>query len=208
MGDMMGDSAQEQHREWSRAEVEAALREILMDSLGVSEAEATPSASLVKDLGAESIDFLDIGFKIQQTLGVNLQTAEIRDRIMAWGSLIHPALVEILAARFEVKATVDELRSLEKGGLSRIFDHLRETQGLSGGPDATNEVGRELLRGLVKEFAGLGFSVSETDQEDLLTIMRTDLSARRLTERTLDLLTVGALVDFICAKLGPRLRAS
>jgi len=28
-----------------------------------------PSASLVKDLGAESIDFLDIGFKIQQTFG-------------------------------------------------------------------------------------------------------------------------------------------
>jgi acyl carrier protein len=204
----MTDSAQEQRREWSRADVETALREILVDSLGVQEAEVVPSASLVKGLGAESIDFLDIGFKIQQTLGVNLQTAEIRDRIMAWGSLIHPALVEILTGRFDVAVTVEELRGLEKGGLDKILGHLRATQGLSVGPETADEIGRELLRRLVKEFAGLGFSVSEADQGDLLGIMHTDLSTRRLTERTLDLLTVGALTDFICAKLGPRLRAA
>ncbi len=204
----MADSALEQHREWSRAEVEAALREILVDSLGVQAAEVTPAASLVKDLGAESIDFLDIGFKIQQILGVNLQTAEIRDRIMAWGSLIHPGLVEILTGRYDVSVTPDELRALERGGLAKIFDHLRATQNFSAGPEAADEVGRELLRRLVKEFAALGFSVSDADQRDLLAIMRSDLSARRLTERTLDLLTVGALTDFICAKLGPRLRAA
>jgi len=53
----------------------------------------------------------------------------------------------------------------------------------------------------------LDSTVSEADQEDMLRVMQTDLSPRRLTERTLDLLTVGALVDFICAKLGARLRA-
>jgi acyl carrier protein len=204
----MAESTQEQLRTWCRAEVETALQEILVDSLGVQEAEVTLSASLVKKLGAESIDFLDIGFKIQQTLGVNLQTAEIRDRIMAWGALINPALVEILTGRFEVTVTVDELRDLEKGGLTKIFEHLRATRNLSVGSEAADEVGRELLRRLVKEFAALGFSVSDADQRDLLAIMRTDLSARRLTERTLDLLTVGALADFICAKLGPRLRAA
>jgi acyl carrier protein len=204
----MADSAQEQLRTWSRAEVETALQEILVDSLGVQDADVTPSASLVKELGAESIDFLDIGFKIQQTLGVNLQTSEIRDRIMAWGSLIQPALVEILTGRFEVTVAGDELRGLEKGGLTKIFEHLRATRNLSVGSEAADEVGRELLRRLVKEFAALGFSVSDADQRDLLVIMRTDLSARRLTERTLDLLTVGALADFICAKLGPRLRAA
>ena len=126
----MTNSAQEQHREWSRAEVEASLREILVDSLGLQEAEVIPSASLVKDLGAESIDFLDIGFKIQQTFGVNLQTAEIRDIIMAWGSLIHPALAEILTGRYNLTVTVDELRGLEKGGLDKILEHLRSAQGL------------------------------------------------------------------------------
>jgi acyl carrier protein len=204
----MANSAQEQHREWSRAEVEVSLREILVDSLGIQEAEVIPSASLVKDLGAESIDFLDIGFKIQQTFGVNLQTAEIRDIIMAWGSLIHPALAEILTGRYNLTVTVDELRGLEKGGLDKILEHLRSSQGFTGTPEAADEIGRELLRRLVKEFAALGFTVNEVDHRDLLGVMRTDLSARRITERTLNLLTAGALVNFICAKLGPRLRAA
>lgn len=64
------------------------------------------------------------------------------------------------------------------------------------------------MRRLVKEFATLGFTVNEADHRDLLGIMRTDLSTRRITERTLNLLTFGALVNFICAKLGPRLRAA
>ena len=204
----MTNSAQEQHREWSQAEVEASLREILMDSLGLQEAEVIPSASLVKDLGAESIDFLDIGFKIQQTFGVNLQTAEIRDIILAWGSLIHSALAEILTGRYNLTVTVDELRGLEKGGLDKILEHLRSAQGFTGTAEVADEIGRELLRRLVKEFATLGFTVNEAEQRDLLGIMRTDLSTRRITERTLNLLTVGALVNFICAKLGPRLRAA
>ncbi|HEX7551461.1 MAG TPA: acyl carrier protein [Candidatus Methylomirabilis sp.] len=204
----MANSAQEQHREWSRAEVEASLREILVDSLGRQEAEVIPSASLVKDLGAESIDFLDIGFKIQQTFGVNLQTAEIRDIIMAWGSLIHPTLAEILTGRYNLTVTVDELRGLEKGGLDKILEHLRSAQGFTGTPEAADEIGRELLRRLVKEFAAFGLTVNEADHRDLLGVMRTDLSARRITERTLNLLSVGALVNFICAKLGPRLRAA
>jgi acyl carrier protein len=208
MGDGMTESTQEQNREWTRVDVEDSLREILVDSLGVGESDVAPSASLVRDLGAESIDFLDIGFKIQQTLGVNLQTAEIRDRIMAWGSVIHPSLVDILQRRHQVSVTADELRALEKGGLAKILEHLQAAKGLAVDGHAADDLGRALVQRLVAEFAALGFSVSEADQQDLVGIMRTDLSARRLTERTLDLLTVGALTDFICAKLGSRLRAA
>jgi acyl carrier protein len=202
----MTEPKPEQSREWSRAEAETALREILAESLGIEVSEVTSSASLVRDLGAESIDFLDIGFKIQQTLGVNLQTAEIRTRIMAWSSLILPALSEIVRARYRVAVPVDELRGLESGGLSKILEHLQTVKGLGGGPGAAEQLGRELVQRLVKEFAALGFTVSEADREDVLRVMQTDLSPRRLTERTLDLLTVGALVDFVCAKLGARLR--
>ncbi len=203
----MTDAKTEQTREWTRAEAEAALREILADSLGIEESEATSSASLVRDLGAESIDFLDIGFKIQQALGVNLQTAEIRTRIMAWSSLILPALSEIVHARYGVTVAADELRGLEAGGLCKILEHLQTVKGLAAGPGAADQLGRDLVQRLVADFALQGFSVSEADQADMLAVMRTDLSPRRLTERTLDLLTVGALADFICAKLGARLRA-
>lgn len=203
----MTDAKVEQAREWTRAEVEAALRDILADSLGIDGSEAAPSAALVRDLGAESIDFLDIGFKIQQTLGVTLQTAEIRTRIMAWSSLLLPALTEMVHARYGVTVTADELRGLEAGGLSAILAHLKAAKGLPAGPGAAEQLGRELVQRLVKEFAAQGFTVSETDQADMLGLLQTDLSPRRLTERTLDLLTVGALVDFICGKLGARLRA-
>ena len=72
---------------------------------------------------------------------------------------------------------------------------------------AADEVGRELLRRLIKEFSAFGFVVGEADERDLLAIMRADLRTRRITERTMDLMTVGSLANFIYAKLGPRLRA-
>jgi acyl carrier protein len=204
----MTESAVDQKREWSRPEVEAALRQILAESLDVPEAAVNPAASVVRDLGAESIDFLDIGFEIQQTLGVDLQTAEIRTRIMAWTALVHPALAEILQRRYGVTVTVDTLRAQETGGLVKIVEHLPSATGVAVVPDAADELGRELLHRLVSEFAALGFSVNDADRQGLLALMRTDLSARRLRERTLDLLTVGALVDFICVKLGTRLRTA
>jgi acyl carrier protein len=199
--------AQEPSREWSRDEVMAGLQSILVESLGVKEQEAAPSASVVRDLGAESIDFLDVSFQIQQTFGVNIQAAEIRDRIIAWGALILPTLVEILEARYGVKLSVGKLRPLEASGIEGVLALLRSAHGVSLESGAADEVGRELLRRLIKEFSAFGFVVGEADERDLLAIMRVDLGTRRITERTMDLMTVGSLVNFICAKLGPRLRA-
>ncbi len=196
---------EEQSRVWRRAEVEEELRAILVESLGIQPDEVTPSASLVRDLGAESIDFLDMSFQIQQVFGVNIQAAEIRDRIIAWGSLVLPALSGLLTERYGVRTSPEELRPLEGGGLEKVLDHFRTTQGIPVDGTAVDEIGQELLRRLLKEFAGIGFDVSDGDREDLLTIMRSNLGTRRITERTLDLLTFGTLVSFICGKLGPRL---
>ncbi len=207
MTDATTEAKPEQNREWSRAEAETALRAILADSLGIEASEVRAAASLVRDLGAESIDFLDIGFKIQQALGVNLQTAEIRTRILAWSASILPTLGEIVRERYGVAVAVDELRALESGGLSKVADYLRTARGLGVGADAAEQLGRELVQRLVREFAALGFTVSQADREDVVRVMQTDLAPRRLAERTLDLLTVGALVDFVCARLGSRLRA-
>ncbi|MEM9296594.1 MAG: phosphopantetheine-binding protein, partial [Planctomycetota bacterium] len=49
----------------NRDEVLAKVREVLEDALGVDEDEVTPEAKLVGDLGAESIDFLDIVFRLE-----------------------------------------------------------------------------------------------------------------------------------------------
>ncbi len=201
----MTDSTQQQQRAWTRAEVDAKIRDILVESLGASETEVTPGASLVRDLGAESIDFLDIGFKIQQEFGVNLHTAEIRDRVMAWSAMVHPTIVSLVAERCGVTMTVEDVRGVEKGGLTAVLAAVNSRQPGAVPADTADGIGRELVARLVQEFATLGCAVGDKDQADLLAIMRTDVSTRKLTERTLDLLTVDALAGFVCAKLGPRL---
>src|SRR3954469_7396602 len=47
-------------------EIYSKVQGVLVDALGVDEDEVTPTASLRADLGAESIDFLDITFRLEK----------------------------------------------------------------------------------------------------------------------------------------------
>ena len=58
-------------------EIYAKVRETLVDALGVDDDEVTPEATLVGDLGAESIDFLDIVFKLEQTFHIQITRGEM-----------------------------------------------------------------------------------------------------------------------------------
>ncbi len=61
----------------TRDDVFEKVREVLVDALGVDEDEVTPEASLTADLGAESIDFLDIVFKLEQAFGFKIAQGEL-----------------------------------------------------------------------------------------------------------------------------------
>lgn len=50
----------------SRDEIYSKVQGVLVDALGVDEDEVTPKATLREDLGAESIDFLDIVFRLEK----------------------------------------------------------------------------------------------------------------------------------------------
>ena len=50
---------------------------VLEDALGVDEDEITKDATLVGDLGAESIDFLDIVFRLEKEFGIKIDQAEL-----------------------------------------------------------------------------------------------------------------------------------
>ena len=50
---------------------------VLVESLNVDEAEATPGATLQGDLGAESIDFLDIVFRLEREFGIKIPRGEL-----------------------------------------------------------------------------------------------------------------------------------
>ncbi|HVT91190.1 MAG TPA: acyl carrier protein [Tepidisphaeraceae bacterium] len=50
----------------NRDEVYNKVKAVLVDALGVDEEEVKPTATLRGDLGAESIDFLDIVFRLEK----------------------------------------------------------------------------------------------------------------------------------------------
>lgn len=60
-----------------RDEILEKIRSVLVDALGVDDDEVTESARLTTDLGAESIDFLDITFKLEQAFGVKIPQGEL-----------------------------------------------------------------------------------------------------------------------------------
>ena len=61
----------------SRDEVYNKVKEVLVDALGVDEEEVTPTATLRGDLGAESIDFLDIVFRLEKAFGIKIPRGEM-----------------------------------------------------------------------------------------------------------------------------------
>ncbi len=61
----------------SEQEVFEKIRSALVDALGVDDDEVTPEATLVGDLGAESIDFLDIVFRLEKSFDIEIPRAEL-----------------------------------------------------------------------------------------------------------------------------------
>lgn len=49
----------------------------LVEALGVDEEDVVPDASLRADLGAESIDFLDIMFRLERSFGIRIPRGEL-----------------------------------------------------------------------------------------------------------------------------------
>src|SRR3989442_6717625 len=95
---------------WTRSEVRVSVGKIIVESLGIDEAAVTDDAALVRDLGAESIDFLDMSFKCQQTFGVDLPVRLVQDRRIEWRDL--SVLAKVIQARYGVAVPAEELRTV------------------------------------------------------------------------------------------------
>lgn len=61
----------------TRDEIFSKVRTVLVEALAVDEDEVQLSSVLTSDLGAESIDFLDIVFKLEQAFGVSISQGEL-----------------------------------------------------------------------------------------------------------------------------------
>ncbi len=61
----------------SRDSVFGKVKEVLVEALGVDEDEITEEATLQGDLDAESIDFLDIVFRLEKTFSIKIPRGEL-----------------------------------------------------------------------------------------------------------------------------------
>ena len=61
----------------TKEEVSLKVQTALVDALAVDEEEVTPEATMVGDLGAESIDFLDIVFRLEKAFDIEIPRSEL-----------------------------------------------------------------------------------------------------------------------------------
>ena len=71
------------------------VRDTLVDALGVDDDEVTLGARLEAELGAESIDFLDIVFRLEKNFGIKIPRGELfpEDLASADAGLVKDGLV-------------------------------------------------------------------------------------------------------------------
>lgn len=110
----------------TKDEVLEKVKEALVDALGVEEDEVTPEATMVGDLGAESIDFLDIVFRLEKAFDIQIPRSELFPEDILTNSQyvqdgqVTPAGIEQLKSRmpfadltkFEENPAVQEFSSL------------------------------------------------------------------------------------------------
>ena len=65
----------------SQEQIDAAVKEAVIEALALDEDEVTPDSTLMEDLGAESIDLLDILFRIERSTGVKIQASDLGEYI-------------------------------------------------------------------------------------------------------------------------------
>jgi acyl carrier protein len=58
-------------------EVFSKVKDVLTQALAVDDEEVTPTARLSEDLGAESIDYLDITFQLEKAFGIKIPKGEL-----------------------------------------------------------------------------------------------------------------------------------
>jgi acyl carrier protein len=61
----------------AKDEIRTRVKGVLVQALGVEAGEVTPSATLLGDLGAESIDLLDIVFRLEREFRIEVPRGEL-----------------------------------------------------------------------------------------------------------------------------------
>src|SRR5690348_18046305 len=104
------------------------VSKVLAESLNVDEDEVRPAATLQGDLGAESIDFLDIVFRLEREFGIKIPRGELFPESIFQGDpdfvqngRVTPKGLEELRARMPFADLGDFEQNPEVSRLSDLF---------------------------------------------------------------------------------------
>jgi acyl carrier protein len=111
----------------SREEIYSKVTTVLVDALGVDETEIRPDAVIRDDLGAESIDFLDIQFRLEKAFGIKIpkgdmfpENLETDERFVQNGK-VTPAGITELKKRMPKSDFTQFEKDPELEKMSRLF---------------------------------------------------------------------------------------
>src|SRR5438046_6927584 len=111
----------------SRDEIYKKVQEVLVDALGVDEEEVTPNAVIRDDLGAESIDFLDIMFRLEKAFGIKIPRGEMipenlaNDPNIVANGVVTPAGISMLKSKMPHSDFAEFERDPKRDNMSRLF---------------------------------------------------------------------------------------
>jgi acyl carrier protein len=106
-----------------RDELFTKLRSMIADSLAIDENDVSLESRLIDDLGADSLDFVDLVFAIEKEFGVKLREADLD--FLGRLDFSSPA---VLKEGFLTEATIQALASVMPA-LERVVDRSRVTPG-------------------------------------------------------------------------------
>ena len=184
---------------WTRPEIRVSVGKLIVESLGVDEANVTADAALIADLGAESIDFLDMSFKCQQTFGVDLPMRLIQERRIEWRDL--SVLARVLEARYRVTVAAEELRMVSPATVGAVLEHMAAKHGIARAPADEHEVAEALVARMLADLAPTPLDLSGLRVEQFTGYLEKSLHSPEAVEVLMSRLTVRAVTDYLVGQL-------
>ena len=110
----------------TQEEIYTKVSATLIEALNVDEDEIKPTSTLQGDLGAESIDFLDIVFRLEREFGIKIPRGELFPESIFQGDpefVQNGRVTEKGLAELKAKMPFADLREFEKNPeVSRVSD--------------------------------------------------------------------------------------